>query len=402
MALLGALATSFAAGYATSGGTADEVTLVGGSTPPLRVPADADEVGRARREEIGRLLARRYARPLGADVVESGSVEDMLRRLRDPYTAFLSPGELAVAERSMAGSYSGVGLHLSSGARGFVVTRLQPGSPAQAAGIRRGDVITGIDEREASDLGVAEAVQRLTGRVGSRVRVRLRSPKVGRETWIPLTRRRVDVPAVHSRVVGPARERVMVVRVERFSTGVADQVERRLAAARRAQVRGLVLDLRGNPGGLVEEAVGVCSVFLDGGPVAQTAGAHAKPARLTAARGGDVTMPLVVAVDGRTASSAEIVAAALQERHRATVVGSRTYGKTSVQEIVPLVSGGALRLTVSHYRTSAGRDLSGAGVRPQEPIRSARAIGHAVALIRAAPPEQPSRRAGRRTPPRDA
>jgi carboxyl-terminal processing protease len=204
---------------------------------------------------------------------------------------------------------------------------------------------------------------------------------------------------VTSRVIGRSPARVMVVRVERFSAGVAEQVERRVHAARRAHVNGLVLDLRGNPGGLVEEAIGLCSVFLDGGPVAQTAGAHVESARLTAARGGNVDLPLAVTVDGRTASSAEIVAAALQERGRATIVGSRTFGKTSVQEIVPLATGGALRLTVSHYRTPGGRDLRGTGVRPQEPIRSSRAVGHAATVIRSTPKADVDRRAARRRMP---
>jgi carboxyl-terminal processing protease len=146
------------------------------------------------------------------------------------------------------------------------------------------------------------------------------------------------------------------------------------------EVRGVVLDLRGNPGGLLEEAVGVSSVFLDGGLVATTEGINVPRRRFEAARGRYVRVPLVVAVDGGTASSAEVVAAALAERRQAPVVGTPTYGKTSVQELVPLAYGGALRVTVAHLRTPSGRDLRGLGLEPTVFVTSRHAVARAVAL----------------------
>ncbi len=377
--MAGALVASFLGGYAVAGPGA------GGSAlrfPPSYAPAalsDAEAAEIARTAEVRELLETRYARPVSDRVLEGPSAESIVERLGDPYTSLLSAGDVAALERTLAGRYAGLGLQISSAPKGFVITELSPGSAAQRAGIRRGDVITAIDGSHAVGLGVAEAADRLAGRAGSPVLVRVRGEQGERE--VRLTRLAVESSTVTSQVVARPNGRILVVRVTRFSAGVAGAVRARVANAARHGFAGIVLDLRGNPGGLVDEAVGVCSVFLDGGVVAVTEGAHVRSQRLKAAGSGFTGLPLAVTVDGDTASSAEIVAAALAERRRATVVGGGTFGKTSVQEILPLAGGGALRITISHYRTPAGHDLHIRGLKPHVAVPPRDAVGRAVTLL---------------------
>jgi len=163
---------------------------------------------------------------------------------------------------------------------------------------------------------------------------------------------------------------VLRLRIAAFSLGVGRTVRAAVDSARRAAggLRGVVLDLRGDPGGLLDEAVTVAGSFLDGGPVVSYQRTGQPETSLAADAGGDATTPLAVLVDGGTASAAEVVAAALQDRHRALVVGSRSFGKGSVQEPVRLSDGSSLELTVAHYRTPAGRLLDGVGVTPDVPV----------------------------------
>jgi carboxyl-terminal processing protease len=157
---------------------------------------------------------------------------------------------------------------------------------------------------------------------------------------------------------------ILIVRVAAFTRGVGREVRTAVSADNSDHARGIVLDLRDNPGGLLDEAVELASVFLDGGPVVSLERRGQAPQTLSALTKGDTATPLVVLVDHATASAAEIVAAALQERSRAVVVGSRTYGKGSVQEPSKLSDGSAIELTVGHYRTPSGRSIDGVGVDP--------------------------------------
>ena len=381
--MLGAVAASFGGGYALTQGTgstsAPEARAARGLVvrEAVRRPhAPSDGL----RDEIARLLDARYVEPVAPAVLAERSVSGMLAQLDDPYTSYLSPAELAAENRELSGRYSGVGVSIAGGPRGFVVRDLEPGSPAELAGIKRGDVIVGIDDVAAADLGVAEAAQRLSGQTGSDVIVHIRSRGDGTERPVRVVRTTVT-PSIAFRTLRRGTRSILVVKVQHFSSGIASAVRDGVARAVRTGVSGIVLDLRGNPGGLVDEAVGVCSVFMDGGTVAVTVGEHVRPHRLEAARGGFVTLPLAVAVDRDTASSAELVAAALGDRHRALVVGTATFGKTSMQEIVPLASGGALRLTVAHFRSAEGDDLSGHGLRPQVLTAPERAVARAATLL---------------------
>ncbi|MFK0194685.1 S41 family peptidase [Kitasatospora sp. NPDC090308] len=298
--------------------------------------------------------------PPAADLAGADLTPQQARQLvgasGDRWAAYLSPQQYADLT---GGRYAGVGLSVDREAGGpTLVAEVAPGSPAARAGIAPGELLVTVDGAAAEQLPVTELVSRLRGGpAGSAVAVGVRDA-AGPVRQLTLTRAELSTREVE--VAHPAPG-VVRIAVHAFTEGVADQVR---AAA--AGSRGVVLDLRGNSGGLVGEAVGTASVFLDGGPVASYQ-VHGEHRELTAAPGGDTAVPLVVLVDGGTMSAAELLAGAFQDRSRAVLVGSRTFGKGTVQQPSRLADGSVLELTVGRYQTPAGRSPDGTGVQPDVP-----------------------------------
>ncbi|MEY9965750.1 carboxyl-terminal processing protease [Streptacidiphilus sp. MAP12-16] len=285
----------------------------------------------------------------------------------DRWSALYTAQQFASVTEALAGHYAGVGLWVTRSPDGSVsVSRVRPDGPAAQAAVGSGDRLLRIDGREVTGLPVTEVVALLRGTgpsAGSAVRLGLLSR--GRVHDVVLHRQLLDADDV---VVDHPDAGITRIVLSAFTAGTGDQV---VAAVRERRVlpggergKGILLDLRGNSGGLVDEAVASASAFLDGGPVASYRADDGEPLWLTAARGGDSSTPLVVLVDGGTMSAAELLTGALQDRGRAVVVGSRTFGKAAVQQPTTLPSGAVLERTVGHYRTPAGRDLDGAGITP--------------------------------------
>jgi carboxyl-terminal processing protease len=239
------------------------------------------------------------------------------------------------------------------------VISVEPQSPASRAGLRAGDVLVSVAGLPVVRRSVADVVSQLRGNEGSSVSVQFRRG-VSLVT-ARLTRAQVQDDDVSASMITPTIERL---RIAAFTRGVGRWVRDQVARARDRHLAGLVLDLRDDPGGLLDEAVETASAFLDGGPVVSYQQRNSAPQELNALGQGDTGIPLVVLVDGGTASAAEIVAAALQDRGRAVLLGSRTFGKGSVQAPSRLSDGSALELTVGHYLTPSGRSIDGVGVEP--------------------------------------
>ncbi|MFD7729709.1 S41 family peptidase [Kitasatospora phosalacinea] len=301
------------------------------------------------------------ALPPGLDLTGADLTPQQARQLvgssGDRWAAYLSPQQYADLT---GGRYAGVGLSVDREAGGpTLVAEVLPGSPAARAGIEPGERLVTVDGTPAEQLPVTEVVSRLRGGpAGSPVAVGVRGDEAGPVRQLTLTRAELAAREVEVDHPAPGVARIAV---HAFTEGVADQVR---AAA--AGSRGVVLDLRGNSGGLVEEAVATASVFLDGGPVASYQ-VHGEHRELTAAAGRSTPVPLVVLVDGGTMSAAELLAGALQDRGRAVLVGSRTFGKGTVQQPSRLADGSVLELTVGRYQTPAGRSPEGTGVQPDVP-----------------------------------
>ena len=311
-------------------------------------------------DEAAARIAADAAEPVNRKQLERAAVEGMLRTLGDRWSTYYGPSEFASFQDALDGHYSGVGLWLRPLTGGGVeVGSVQRGSPADGAGLRAGDQVLTVDARDVAKADVTTVAALLRGEERSAVRLGVRR---GAETQtIAVTRETFSTEDV---TVERLRGDIVRVQVRAFTRGVGREVRVALRGNGGKHSGGVVLDLRSNPGGLLDEAVEVASVFLDGGPVVSYE-RRGKPARtLEAVTGGDVTTPLVVLVDGATASAAEVVAAALQDRNRAVVVGARTFGKGSVQEPSQLSDGSGLELTVGRYLTPSGRTIEGQGLEP--------------------------------------
>ncbi|MFI9546334.1 S41 family peptidase [Streptomyces sp. NPDC052016] len=290
------------------------------------------------------------------------AAERAVSRSGDRWAAVYSEGEYEEFAESLDGQYTGVGLQARRERDGRIeVTEVRSGSPAAAAGIRAGDRLRSVDGRAVDGRPVTEVVSLLRGDAtdapaGTTVRLGLER---GTRAWSETLRRaRLSTDSVTVRTLAPD---VTVVAVAAFTKGVGDSV--RTAVRDAPAGAGIVLDLRGNSGGLVTEAVSTASVFLDGGLVA-TYDVDGEQRALHAEPGGDTDRPLVTLVDGGTMSAAELLTGALQDRSRAVVVGSRTFGKGSVQMPSRLPDGSVAELTVGHYRTPSGRAVDGTGITP--------------------------------------
>jgi carboxyl-terminal processing protease len=338
--------------------------------PVVRPVQPEPEVAQVRAE-----LASLYYRRLPKQVLQKQTVAALLGALHDRYTTYLSPAEYRAARRGLTGGYGGVGLFVLPAPGGLLVRRTMVG-PARVAGVRPGDTIMAVDGSSTAGLSFHEAMGRILGLPGSKVTLRIL--RDGRPMQFELVRRTYALHTVHARL----DHGVGILRLDAFSRGTAAASATAVRKLTRTGAKALVLDLRGNPGGLLEQAVGVVSLFLPpGSSVVSLAGAH-KPLRIIYSHGGaESTIPLAVLVDGASASASEVVAGALKDHGRGRVIGEPTYGKSLVQEIVRLPSGAALKLTVARYLTPAGVDISRGGVQPD--IRSPHALDAAIRLFTA-------------------
>ncbi|WP_455360532.1 S41 family peptidase [Streptomyces sp. SYSU K21746] len=307
-------------------------------------------------------VARAAAEAMADGKSAKDAAEEVVSRSGDRWAMVYDEGEYAEFERALDGTYTGVGLWAERGRDGRIeVSRVQPGGPADRAGVRAGDHIRTVDGHRTAGRPVTEVVALLRGDRESAVAgtsVALGLERGGR-TWTETLRRaRLTTEAVTVRQLGTG---VTLIKVASFTKGSGERVRDAVRAA--PDGAGVLLDLRGNTGGLVNEAVTAASAFLDGGLVA-TYDVRGAQRALYADRGGDTGRPLVALVDGGTMSAAEIVTGALKDRGRAVTVGSRTFGKGSVQMPTELPDGSVAELTVGHYRTPAGHSVDGRGITP--------------------------------------
>jgi len=338
------------------------VAVTPAAKSPL-TPADSAQIA-----EVLERVEREYV-----DTVQGPQlIDDALRGMvggLDPYSSYLDAEEYADLRVSTAGTYAGIGIEVSTADRALRVVRPFRDSPAAAAGIRSGDMIAAIDGMPVGgDLDAAMA--RMRGPSGSRVVLAVL--RAGSELPLEFTVERAQVD-VHSVALVRLEGGFVYARITTFSDTTALDFAAGLTRLRRdmgAKPRGVIIDLRNNPGGVLESAVEVADQLLETGLIV-TANGRTPAARfsMTATPGELLTsVPVVVLVNGATASAAEILAGALQDHHRAVLLGQRTYGKGSVQTVMPLSSGRAIKLTTSRYFTPSGRSIQGRGIEPDETL----------------------------------
>jgi carboxyl-terminal processing protease len=293
--------------------------------------------------------------------LDQAAVQGMLGALHDKWANYLTAAQYAGFEQTLDGRFSGVGIWLHQSGSTLSVSSVQPSSPASEAGVRTGDTVVSVNGKSTKTMSVAAAAAALRGVAGSKVSVVVRSGTAART--LNLVRRALPSDDV---TVDKLSARVGRITIGAFTRGVGRQVRDALATLRAEHVTGVVLDLRDNPGGLLDEAVEAASALLPAGTaVVSYAGKSGKQTVLKASGDNpDTVTPVAVLVDGATASAAEILAGALQDDKRAVIVGSRTFGKGTVQQPMPLPDGSAIELTIAQYRTPSGRSLDGIGLDP--------------------------------------
>lgn len=293
------------------------------------------------------------------------AIRGMLSGL-DAHSAFLDEDELADLRIATEGSYTGIGIEVSYEAGAIVVVSPIEGSPADRAGLRTGDLIVAIDGREVAASGLGEAIGRMRGAAGTRVDVRIEREGVDEPLEFTIERAEVEVQSVRHALLGPGYG---YLRITHFSETTARDVDVAVAALERqsgSRLAGLVIDLRNNPGGVLEAGVEVADAFLDEGLIVSASG-RARDARFRMeAHPGEIARDarIAVLINGGSASASEIVAGALRDHGRATLIGRTTFGKGSVQTILPLSGGQAIKLTTSRYYSPSGVSIHERGIEP--------------------------------------
>ncbi len=319
--------------------------------------------------EASELIEDNYYRPVNQgkliDSSLSGMVRGLRRRYRDRFSDYFSARMLERFNEEIEGRFSGVGLSVTATKPGLHVVRVFKRSPAEAAGIEVGETIVSVNGRSIAGLDSTVATARIKGPEGTAVTLGVRDPKSGKTRQVDVTRAQISLPVVSSRLVRAGGEKLGYARLATFSEGASVALKRAVRKLQREGARGLVLDLRANGGGLLEEAVLTASVFLPKGETVVSTNSRTQGHAVYKAKGGNLpALPIVVLIDRNTASAAEILTAALADDAAAKTVGTRSYGKGVFQQEIDLSNGGALKLTVGEYFTPNGENLAGKGIEP--------------------------------------
>jgi carboxyl-terminal processing protease len=292
-----------------------------------------------------------------------GSIIDHIkRRYHDHFSHYLNPTEYAQFKKGA--SLSGIGVAVTEVPRGLRIATVYKRTPAREAGIKSGDVITGVNGESIAGKSADAVTGRIRGPAGTKVTLTIASPN-GTSRDVTLTRREVSVPQVTGRIFEVRGHRIGYVRLAGFFEGAHGELRREVEHLYAQGAEGIVLDLRGNGGGLLTEGVLVSSIFVPNGVIVSTHGRTQRTRTFDATGDALPRRPMIVLINGDTASASEIVTAALEQSGTATVVGTRSFGKGTFQEVIPLDNGGALDLTVGEYLTRDGTSINGVGIPPQ-------------------------------------
>jgi carboxyl-terminal processing protease len=319
-------------------------------------------------------LQRYYYKPVDPAklqrVAGTSAIDAMLKTLKDPYTEYMDPKETSLLEEQTKGVYSGIGAILEKKAGEVRITRVIEGSPAAEAHLQSADVIVSVDGRATKGEPIEVVSSRIKGKAGTQVRLAVRRPSTGEALSLTMTRRVISFPITSSRLIDYRGVKVGYVQLSEFSSGAAEKVRAALQTLQQRGAQQIVFDLRYNGGGLLDEGVGVASDFLHPGlVVVTTQGIHSPKEVFKSSGVPATTLPVVVLVNHWTASASEIVSGALQDLGRATIIGTPTFGKGLVQNIIALPGGASLKLTTAVYLTPRGTDINHVGIVPSISVK---------------------------------
>jgi len=316
--------------------------------------------------DIFERIRAEYVEEVDETELIEAAIDGMLTSL-DPHSGYLSPDDAAEMRVETRGEFGGLGIEVTQEEGWVKVVSPMDGTPAEAAGIMAGDFITAVNGESVMGLTLDDAVDLMRGPVGSEIIVTIVREGTPEPFEVSIIRDTIKLTAVRGRTVGDS----VVLRVTTFNdqtfAGLETELKKQVEALGGIdKVNGYVIDLRNNPGGLLDQAVAVADDFLEKGAIVLTKGRNLEETQRSQARAGDLTdgKRIAVLINGGSASASEIVAGALQDHKRATVIGTRSFGKGSVQTIIPLGANGAIRLTTARYYTPSGRSIQAKGIDP--------------------------------------
>ncbi|HQT39330.1 MAG TPA: S41 family peptidase [Acidocella sp.] len=303
-----------------------------------------------------------------SDKLIYNAVNGMLSGL-DPHSSYMNAKQYADMQVETTGQFGGLGLEVTEAGGLLKVISPIDDTPAFKAGIKPGDIIVDIDGHSTEGLALNDAVDKMRGAVGTKITLTLKRAGVNTPVVATITREIISIQAVKSRLITSAAGDIGYIRLASFSEKADEDIRKAVATLQKqsgGHIHAYILDMRGNPGGLLDQAVAVSDDFLNSGEIVSTHGRHTQDDQVWYAQPGDITngAPIVVMTNEGTASAAEIVTAALQQNRRAVVLGTRSFGKGSVQTVVPIPGNGALRLTTALYYTPSGKSIQDYGVTP--------------------------------------
>jgi carboxyl-terminal processing protease len=330
----------------------EALTALSASTDATDLPPSVEEL-------YDQILTNAVAAPDGDELVRA-ALEAMLEELDDPYALYYDSEEFADFNELLEGRFSGVGLALEDTPEGPTVVTVFPGTPAEAAGIEVGERIVSVNGEDVTGSPIEVIVNRVTGEPGTDVTVGFDGGSQGSRE-VTMTRAEIELPTVEAELLDDGSG---VVRLFSFSSNASEAVRTEVEQLVEQGAEGIILDLRGNPGGLLSEAVEVSSVFVEGEDIVQVREADGELRTLTAGSDAFTDLPLVVLVDEGSASASEIVAGAMQDLDRGPIVGTPTFGKGTVQTVRDLTDGSGAKFTTAEYLTPSGDSIEGTGVQP--------------------------------------
>ena len=316
--------------------------------------------------ELKRAIQDQYVEDVAVDKLNQGALKGMVEALGDRHSAFFTPQEYKSFVQHFEASFSGIGVHVELSQRTGFVTVVAPikGSPGERAGLRAGDAILKVDGRDITNMTLNEAVTLIRGPKGSKVKLTVMREQVTEPLEFEIVRDTITVPSIEYKMLDKA-EGIGYIQFYEFNKNSAQQIQDAIADLRAQGMARLILDLRQNPGGLLNEAVDISSIFVPGDqPVVHIVerGKEKRTLKSTGQKAWD--LPLVVLVDGGSASASEILAGAVKDLKVGTLIGTKTFGKGSVQTFWEFPDGSGIKLTTAKYLTAGGQSINGAGIDP--------------------------------------
>ena len=312
-------------------------------------------------------LNNEYVDPVDENKVLDAAINGMLQSL-DPYSSYMSPENFRNMNAETKGEFGGLGIEITMQAGLVKVISPIEGTPADKAGIKAGDFIIRINNTQVKGLNLFEAVSMMRGKVGTKINLVIRRENIDDELKFTLTRGIIKIREVSAEV---KLNSIGYIRLRAFNQKSHNQLKEKIKSFKSKRLNGYILDLRNNPGGLLSQAIKISDMFLDSGEIVSTRGRDKTDIKIFNAKKGDMIdgLPLIVLINKGSASASEIVSGALKDHKRAIILGETSFGKGSVQSIIPLANRGALRLTTAKYYLPSGSSISEVGVSPDITVK---------------------------------